>query len=44
VLATAVRRGHDIRVGLEDVLELPDGAPAPGNVALVAAAYCLNAS
>jgi uncharacterized protein (DUF849 family) len=38
VMAAALRRGHDIRVGLEDVLELPDGTPAPGNEALVRAA------
>jgi uncharacterized protein (DUF849 family) len=30
--------GHDIRIGLEDVLVLPDGSPAPDNTALVAAA------
>jgi uncharacterized protein (DUF849 family) len=38
VLAAAVARGRDIRVGLEDTLELPDGSTAPGNGALVAAA------
>ncbi len=38
VIEAAVRHGHDIRVGLEDVLELPDGTPAPGNAELVAAA------
>jgi uncharacterized protein (DUF849 family) len=38
VIDAAVARGHDIRVGLEDVLVLPDGAPASGNEALVVAA------
>jgi uncharacterized protein (DUF849 family) len=38
VMDAAVPRGRDIRVGLEDVLVLPDGAPAPGNAALVSAA------
>jgi uncharacterized protein (DUF849 family) len=35
---------HDTRVGLEDVLTLPGGQTAPGNAALVAAAYRLNGS
>ncbi len=34
----AARRGLDTRVGLEDTVVLPDGAPAPGNAALVRAA------
>jgi uncharacterized protein (DUF849 family) len=38
VIEAAVRLGHDVRVGLEDVLVLPDGAPAQDNAALVAAA------
>jgi uncharacterized protein (DUF849 family) len=38
VMDAAVPRGHDVRVGLEDVLVLPDGSPAAGNEALVAAA------
>jgi hypothetical protein len=29
-------KGHDTRIGLEDVLTLPGGEPAPGNAALVA--------
>jgi uncharacterized protein (DUF849 family) len=29
----------DARIGLEDVLVLPDGRPAPDNGALVAAAH-----
>jgi uncharacterized protein (DUF849 family) len=35
VLRAAQARGHDVRVGLEDVLELPDGAPAGSNAELV---------
>ncbi len=38
VLRVAAERGLDVRIGLEDVLVLPDGAPAPDNAALVAAA------
>jgi uncharacterized protein (DUF849 family) len=34
----ALMRGHGIRTGLEDITLLPDGAPAPDNKALVAAA------
>ena len=41
VLADAVRRGLDIRIGLEDVLVLPDGRAARDNAALVAAALGL---
>ena len=37
-LRCAVRRGLATRIGLEDVLVLPDGAPAPDNAALVRAA------
>jgi uncharacterized protein (DUF849 family) len=35
VLDAAVPRGHDIRIGFEDVLTLPDGRRAPDNAALV---------
>lgn len=42
-LEDAVRRGLDTRIGLEDVLVLPDGSPASGNAALVAAARALGA-
>ena len=35
VLDAAVPRGHEIRIGLEDVLTLPDGRRAPDNAALV---------
>ncbi|HEY6692506.1 MAG TPA: hypothetical protein VI006_06615 [Solirubrobacteraceae bacterium] len=35
-------RGRDVRIALEDTLELSDGAPASGNVELVR--YCLNGS
>ncbi|MFQ6146014.1 3-keto-5-aminohexanoate cleavage protein [Streptomyces seoulensis] len=38
VLRTAARLGLDTRIGLEDVLFLPDGTPAEGNAPLVAAA------
>lgn len=42
----AVRRagalGLQTRIGFEDTLTLPDGSPAPGNAALVAAAYELT--
>lgn len=37
----ALRRGHGIRTGLEDVTVLPDGKPAPDNAALVRAAIAL---
>jgi uncharacterized protein (DUF849 family) len=38
VLLLAARRGLATRIGLEDVLVLPDGRPAPDNAALVRAA------
>jgi uncharacterized protein (DUF849 family) len=38
LLAEAVRRGHQARIGLEDTLLLPDGRVAPDNAALVVAA------
>ncbi|MEH0845939.1 3-keto-5-aminohexanoate cleavage protein [Micromonospora sp. CPCC 205711] len=44
VLAEAVRRGLDTRIGLEDTLHLPDGSPAPDNAALVEAAVALGAT
>jgi uncharacterized protein (DUF849 family) len=37
-VARAAALGLDTRIGLEDVLVLPDGAPAPDNAALVRAA------
>lgn len=37
----ALERGHGIRTGLEDVTQLPDGAPAQDNAELVAAAMRL---
>ena len=43
VLEDAVRCGIDTRIGLEDVLVLPDGTRAPDNAALVAAARALGA-
>jgi uncharacterized protein (DUF849 family) len=39
----AGRRGFDTRAGFEDGLTLPDGAPAPSNAAIVAAAVKLLA-
>jgi uncharacterized protein (DUF849 family) len=41
VLRAAVRQGFDIRIGLEDVLTLPDGSAASGNADLVRAARAL---
>lgn len=38
VIAAGAAAGHDVRVGLEDVLVLPDGAAAAGNAELVGAA------
>lgn len=43
-LEDAVRRGTDTRIGLEDVLVLPDGSRADGNPALVRAAVLLGAA
>ena len=43
VLAAAVTEGHAVRVGFEDVLELPDGSVAQSNAELVAAAVGLGA-
>lgn len=41
VISAAVAAGIDVRVGLEDVLVLPDGRTAAGNAELVAAAAAL---
>ena len=41
VLAAGAARGHDVRIGLEDVLELPGGGAAAGNAELVAVALAL---
>jgi uncharacterized protein (DUF849 family) len=41
VIRQGLQLGYDVRVGLEDVLTLPDGAPARGNADLVAAAVGL---
>jgi uncharacterized protein (DUF849 family) len=38
VVVAGAASGHDVRVGLEDVLVLPDGRAAPDNAALVASA------
>ncbi|MGY1845938.1 3-keto-5-aminohexanoate cleavage protein [Blastococcus sp. SYSU DS1021] len=43
-LRLAARRGLDTRIGLEDVLELPDGSPAPGNAELIRAATTVTAA
>jgi uncharacterized protein (DUF849 family) len=43
VLADAVRRGMDTRIGLEDVLVGPDGDPVSGNADLVRIARSLVA-
>lgn len=40
-LRNSAHRGLATRIGLEDVLELPDGSPAPTNVALIEAARTL---
>jgi uncharacterized protein (DUF849 family) len=42
VLRAAATAGHDVRVGLEDVLTLPDGRLAADNAELVAAAVELS--
>jgi uncharacterized protein (DUF849 family) len=39
LLDAALARGCDARIGLEDVLTVPDGALAPDNAALVRAAF-----
>jgi uncharacterized protein (DUF849 family) len=44
VIAAGALAGHDVRVGLEDVLVLPDGQPAPNNGALVTSAIELTTS
>jgi len=38
VLDAAIRRGHGIRIGLEDTLHLPDGSLARDNAELVTTA------
>jgi uncharacterized protein (DUF849 family) len=43
VLAAAAAAAHDVRVGLEDTLVLPDGATTSSNAELVAAAVALLA-
>jgi uncharacterized protein (DUF849 family) len=42
VIRRGLNRGWDVRVGLEDVLTLPDGSTARGNADLVAAALALT--
>ena len=41
VVTAGAAVGHDVRVGLEDVLVLPDGSPAPNNADLVSTAVGL---
>jgi uncharacterized protein (DUF849 family) len=41
IVAAAGTAGNDVRVGLEDVLVLPDDRPAASNAELVAAAVAL---
>jgi uncharacterized protein (DUF849 family) len=41
VIEAGIRKGHDIRIGLEDTLQLPDGRTASGNGELVAAAIAM---
>jgi uncharacterized protein (DUF849 family) len=41
VIAAGAAAGHDVRIGLEDVLSGPDGRPAAGNAELVASAVAL---
>ncbi|MGI5203019.1 3-keto-5-aminohexanoate cleavage protein [Spirillospora sp. CA-108201] len=41
VLRLAVRLNLDVRIGLEDTLELPDGSPAADNAALIQTARAL---
>lgn len=43
VVADALARGKDVRIGLEDVQTLPDGEPAEGNAELVRTAVGLLA-
>jgi uncharacterized protein (DUF849 family) len=42
VLEQAERLGRDLRIGLEDVLTLPNGDLAPGNAALIGSAAALR--
>ena len=42
VISAAGAAGVDVRVGLEDVLVLPDGSPAADNAGLVSAAVALT--
>jgi uncharacterized protein (DUF849 family) len=44
VIRAGIKHGHDVRVGLEDVLTLPDGTVAASNAELVTAAAELTRS
>ena len=41
VVSAGADAGHDVRVGLEDVLVMPDGRTAESNAELVTAAHAL---
>jgi uncharacterized protein (DUF849 family) len=41
VIEDALDAGRDVRVGLEDTLQMPDGSRAPGNAELVATAVAM---
>jgi uncharacterized protein (DUF849 family) len=41
ILHAAATRGLDTRIGLEDVLLMPDGSPAPSNARLITAAQAV---
>ena len=41
LLEDAIKRGYDVRIGLEDTLTMPDGTAAKNNAALVAVAVAL---
>jgi hypothetical protein len=43
VLAAAIDKGHDVRIGLEDTLVLGDGRAATDNAELVAAVSAMAA-
>jgi uncharacterized protein (DUF849 family) len=43
LLESALRKGYDVRIGLEDTLSMPDGRQARDNAELVAYAYQLAA-
>ena len=42
IISAAATAGIDVRVGLEDVLSMPDGSTAADNAGLVSAAVALT--